>query len=102
MKGTAMGIDWRTIQIFLSDDFVCEVQVDTDNHKKMRCSCPIFSRVGRCKHVRFVKNAAENNSGHYSIMVTGDDATEEAVIEASKDSKKFRDFIIKHAVIEVL
>lgn len=97
-----MGIDWRTIQIFLSDDFICEVQVDSDNHKKMRCNCPVFSRVGRCKHVKFVKNAAEQNDGTYSITVIGDDATQEAVNEAVKDSKKFRDFIIKHAAIEVL
>jgi predicted nucleic acid-binding Zn finger protein len=97
-----MGIDWRTIQMFLSEDFVCEVQVDVDNHKKMRCSCPNFLRGGRCKHVRFVRNASDANNGHYSITVAGEDATEELVREAAKDSKSFRDFIIKYAVIEVL
>lgn len=101
MKGRYMDIDWRTVQLFLSDDGVAEVQVDSDNHAKVRCTCPSFQNSARCKHSRYVKNAMAANEGHYAILIP-EEVSEEEALAAMDDSEAFRQFVIRHARVEVL
>jgi len=101
MKGQKMDIDWRTVQMFLSEDGVCEVQIDVENNKKVRCSCPSFMSRARCKHVNYVKEHMEKNEGHYAIRIPENVPDEEAY-EAMANSEAFRQFIIKYAPVEVL
>jgi hypothetical protein len=101
MKGSKMDINWRTVQMFIGDDGVCEVQVDSDNHSKARCTCPNFMRIGKCKHVRHVKRQMEDNNGHYTVVVP-DRISDEEASEAMRSPEDFRSFLIKHARVEVL
>lgn len=96
-----MDIEWRTVQMFLDVDGVFEVEIDQDTHKKVRCSCTHFSRAARCKHTRYVKEAMENNDGHYAIQIPVDIDDEEAWT-AMSSSEAFRDFIIKYGKVVVL
>lgn len=97
-----MQSPWRTVQLFISAQAagVFEVEVDTET-KKTRCNCPVWRKTFNCKHVTFVNMRMEMNQGHYSILVP-DEISEELAVEASDDPKKFRDFVVKHAKIEVL
>lgn len=101
MKGSQMDIDWRTVQLFLSEDGIAEVEIDSDNSSKVRCSCPQFQRQARCKHQRKVKMAIAENHGQYTVMVP-EDIPEEIALTAMEDSKAMREFIIRYAKIEVL
>ena len=87
--------------MFLADEYVCEVQVDSDNHTKVRCTCPVFNRNARCKHAKYVRNAMAENDGHYSILIP-EEVPEDEAIEAMQDSEAFRRFIIRHARVEVI
>lgn len=101
MKGLELDIEWRTVQLFVSDEGVSEVEVDSDNPNKVRCTCTNFKSAARCKHTRFIKKAMEENNGHYNIQIPSDVPDEEAVI-AMLDRELFRKFIIKYAKVEVL
>jgi hypothetical protein len=101
MKGSQMDIDWRTVQLFLSDEGVAEVEIDSENSSKVRCNCKEFMRNARCKHQKRVKAHIQANHGHYTVMVP-EDVPEETAIKAMADSKAMREFILKHAKIEVL
>jgi len=96
-----MSIDWRTIQVFLSSDGVCEVEADAMDYGKMRCSCSAFKPSKRCKHTKFVKQKIKENNGSYSIVIPSDleDEDMEKVIQTSEG---FRNFVIHHAKVEVL
>ena len=96
-----MDINCRTVQFFLGEEGVCEVQVDSENHSKARCTCPAFMRVGKCKHVRYVKRQMEENDGHYTVVVPERVSDEEATA-AMRSPEDFREFLIKHARAEVL
>jgi hypothetical protein len=96
-----MDIDWRTVQVFLSGDGVFEVEVDSDNSNKARCSCPSFRAAARCKHVRHVKKQIDLNGGHYSILIPNEVSEDEAAL-AMKNSEMFREFVIRHAKVEVI
>jgi hypothetical protein len=41
------------------------------------------------------------NKGHYSILVPSE-VSEDLAVEASDDPKKFRDFVVKYAKVEVI
>lgn len=101
MKETSMDIKWRTVQLFLEEYGVCEVEVDQENNQKARCTCPGFNRTGRCKHVKHVRDMMNANDGHYSIHIPVEVEEEEA-INAFADASKFRDFIIKYGKVEVI
>jgi hypothetical protein len=101
MKDVTMGIEWRTVQLFLEVDGVCEVEIDADNNTKVRCTCKSFSTVARCKHVKHVKKSMSENNGHYSISIP-ENVDEEEAFAAMGDTKLFRDFIIKYGKVEVL
>lgn len=101
MKGLSMAIDWRTIQVFLSSDGVCEVEADSADYGRMRCTCSSFKPSKRCKHTKFVKQKVKENGGSYSIVIPSD--FEDAAIEETfNSSEAFRNLIIHHAKVEVL
>jgi len=101
MRGLDMEIDWRTVQMFLGDDGISEVEIDAENSAKMRCSCKSFFKAARCKHTKYVKNQMEDNNGHYAIQVPVDISDEEA-LDAMSSADTFREFIIKHGKVQVL
>jgi hypothetical protein len=101
MRGTDMDIDWRTVQLFLGDDGVCEVEVDSENSTKVRCSCKAFSKSARCKHSKFVRAKLLDNDGHYAIQIPVDISDEEAFI-AMSSNESFREFILKYGKVEVI
>jgi hypothetical protein len=101
MKGPQVSSAWRTVQQFISAQGagIFEVEVETDT-KDVRCTCPVFSKKGSCKHIQFVNDKIKY-TGHYSIMVPNE-VPEEMAVEASTDPAKFREFVVKYAKIEVL
>ena len=102
MKGMSMNTEWRTVQLFISAQAagVFEVEVDTDT-KQTRCNCPVWKKMLSCKHSSFVDTRMRMNKGHYSILVPNE-VSEDVAIEASDDPKKFRDFIVRYAKVEVI
>ena len=102
MKGKNMESPWRTVQLFLSSQGagIFEVEVDTET-KSMRCTCPVWQKLYSCKHTLFVGTKMKMNRGHYSILVP-DEVPESVAEEANEDPKKFRDFVVKYAKVEVI
>ena len=96
-----MEIDWRTVQMFLEENGVFEVELDSEDKKKIRCSCPAFRNSARCKHTKFVRKSMDANDGHYSVQIDVNVADEDAA-EAMTSRKTFRDFILKYAKVEVI
>lgn len=101
MKGSAMTNTWRTVQMFVEEAGVFEVEVDSSNKTKVRCTCPAFKNSSRCKHSKFVKSAMDENNGHYTIQVPVDIEDDEAAI-AMDSAEAFRSFIIKYAKVETI
>lgn len=96
-----MDIQWRTVQIFLEDYGVVEVEIDQDNSQKARCTCPQFDKSARCKHTKYVKSVMAENDGHYAIQVKTEVNENDAVV-AMLDATAFRDFVVKYAKVEVI
>jgi hypothetical protein len=101
MKEAAMDIQWRTIQLFLEEYGIVEVELDQENNQKVRCTCPSFSKAARCKHTRHVKASMEKNNGHYAIQIKAD-VDEAVAFKAMGNSESFRDFVVKYAKVEVI
>jgi hypothetical protein len=101
MKGASVGIDWRTVQFFLSDEGVHEVEADAEEYKRMRCTCDVYKQGKRCKHVRYVKNIIEENNGVFSVRLP-EDVSDETIKTAMEDADLFRDLLLHHAPIQVL
>jgi hypothetical protein len=101
MKEKAMTNTWRTVQLFLEDAGVFEVEINSENSSQVRCSCKAFNTSSRCKHSRFVKTSMANNNGHYTIQVP-EDTPDEAAAEAMDSAESFRNFIIWNAKVEVI
>ena len=97
-----MESPWRTVQVFISAQAagIFEVEVDTET-KKTRCNCPVWRKTASCKHALFVQNKTRYNKGHYSILVSTE-ISEDLAVEACDDPKKFRDFVVKYAKVEVI
>lgn len=97
-----METQWRTVQLFISAQAagIFEVEVDTET-KRTRCTCPVWKKTLNCKHTNFVKMRMRKNDGNYSILVA-DEVSQDLAEEASGDPKKFRDFVVKYAKVEVL
>ena len=102
MKGMSVESPWRTVQLFISAQAagVFEVEVDTDT-KHTRCNCPVWKKSSACKHTFFVDTRMRLNQGHYSILVPNE-VSEDLAIEANDDAKKFRDFVVRYAKVEVI
>lgn len=95
--------EYRTVQIFLSDEGVHDVQISTEDSSKMHCNCPRFLLSKRCPHVKFVKERMKETDGHYTIPIDEEDApSEEEIMESIKTPEQFRQFLIKYATIEVV
>ena len=101
MKEAAMDIQWRTIQLFLEEYGIVEVELYQDNNQKVRCTCPSFSKAARCKHTRYVKDSMEKNDGHYAIQIKAD-VDEDVAFKAMGNADAFRDFVVKYAKVEVI
>jgi hypothetical protein len=94
-------IEWRTVQLFLGEDGVCEVELDLSDNRNVRCSCARSSLFGKCKHIKFIENAIESSGGQYSIQVPNHVDELEAAL-AFDDAESFREFVVKYAKVEVL
>lgn len=93
----------RLVQLFLSNGSaagVCEVSVNKKT-KSLLCTCPGYEGRGTCKHVRFVKSRVDENGGTYPLELSTS-VSEDEILEAHKSSNTFREFVIRHGVIEVL
>jgi hypothetical protein len=101
MRGLDMEIDWRTVQLFLDDSGVSEVEIDSEDSSKVRCDCKAFFRSARCKHTRYVRAEMLRNDGNYAIKVPMDISDEEA-LDAMSSSTTFREFILKYGKVEVI
>jgi hypothetical protein len=95
MKEAKMAADWRTIQFFLSEDGVFEVEADSTNWKLMKCSCPKFLEVNRCSHVTTVKKQLRDNEGVLSLTVP-EHVEDEELYSMSDTPDSFRDFVLKY------
>jgi hypothetical protein len=93
--------EWHSLQFFLSDDGVHEVQADTDNYKKLRCDCSVYKTGRRCVHVRYVRNLITEKNGSYSITIP-EDRSDAEIEDAKKSAEAFRSFLIHNARIEVI
>jgi hypothetical protein len=100
-KEVGMNISWRTVQMFISDEGVAEVEVDAELNDKIRCSCKAYSVSSKCRHSKFVKNRMNEGDGHYIVQVP-EDVDDNEAITAMKDPSKWRAFVIQHGEIEVL
>ena len=96
-----MEIDWRTVQLFLDESGVSEVEIDAEDATNVKCSCKSFYKSSRCIHTKYVRNEIENNDGNYAIKVPVDIDDDEA-LEAMSSSETFREFIIKYGKVEVI
>jgi hypothetical protein len=96
-----MENDWRTIQLFLTDDGVCEVEADHNSPYVLQCSCRASKKFNKCAHIKHVRAHMETNDGHYTVQITANIDPLEAAV-AIEDAKAFRDFIIKYGKVEVL
>lgn len=101
MKGASVELDWRTIQIFLSDDGVHEVEMVMTDTRKMRCTCPVYKQGKRCKHIRYIRAKMQENDGDYSVMIP-ETLTEEEIETAILSPDTFRQFLVKYSKIEVI
>lgn len=101
MKGDIMADpEWRTVQIYLSEHGIFEVEVDTSS-SDLRCTCPGFVSRGNCKHIRMVSMKMKGNGGTYPVQISNKASAEETK-KASESSKEFREFVLKYGKIEVL
>lgn len=96
-----MKSSWRTVQMFVEESGVFEVEVDSESKNKVRCTCGPFKNSSRCKHSKFVKAAMDDNNGHYTIQVPVEIDDIEAMV-AMESAEAFREFIIKYAKVETL
>jgi hypothetical protein len=101
MKERVMSEEWRTVQMFLTKNYVAEVEVNSLNNNQIRCTCAGFSKVRRCNHVKFVKTHMQSNDGHYTIHIP-EEVDEDLAALAMTDSEMFRQFIIDYGKVEVL
>lgn len=101
MKATKMLSDWRTVQLFLDNNGVFEVQVDSLSKFLVRCSCRGEKPQAKCAHAKFVRENMMANDGHYTVHIPAE-VDEDIAAEAMADAEAFRNFIIKYGKVEVL
>lgn len=101
MKEAQMLNDWRTVQLFLEENGVFEVQVDSINKMLVRCTCRGAKPQAKCAHAKFVRDNMLENDGHYSVHISAE-IDEELALEAMDNAESFRDFIIKYGKVEVI
>ena len=94
-------MDWRTVQLFLSDDGIHEVQLDLHDNRNMRCTCKRFKLLRKCKHTAWIEHEIVAAGGHFSIQIDFEVPQEEAEA-AFDDAESFRNFVLKYSKVEVL
>jgi len=94
-------IDWRTVQLFLSDDGVHEVQLDITDNRNIKCTCKRFKTFKKCKHTTWIENEINDAGGHFSIQIDVEVPAEEADA-AFDDAESFREFVVKYGKVEVI
>jgi hypothetical protein len=97
--GTQMKSDLWTLQFFISEEGVCEVKADFHDYNLMECTCSSWSSRKKCKHIKFVKKAIEENNGYFSIKL---DASAEDTLGEEDGPEEFRKMLLKYATVEVL
>lgn len=98
MKEETMAIEWRTIQFFLDENGVIEVELQYEDPTKLRCSC---GQLTKCSHIRYVRDQFKNNNGIFDLEVPIDE-DDDAMLEAFSSAKSFRDMIIKYGKVAVI
>jgi hypothetical protein len=101
MEEVSMATQWRTVQFFIGDEGVSEVELDSNDSSKVRCSCQKYASMRRCKHVKFVKDRINKTSGEYSVSIP-DDVPDEETENAIADYVSWRNYIIKYGEIEAI
>ena len=101
MKDATMLSDWRTVQLFLSNEGVAEVEVDALRPYQARCNCKGGKNKGKCAHVKYVREIMDENNGHYTVTIPVE-VDEEVADEAMASAEAFREFIIRYGKVEVL
>lgn len=101
MKELNMISDWKTVQLFLDEAGVSEVQIDSLNPYSVRCNCRGTKPSTKCAHVKHVKKVMGENDGHYTIHIPVE-VDEDIADLAMSDNDAFRDFIIRYAKVEVI
>lgn len=87
--------------MFLGDEGVSEVCINSMNAKQVKCSCASFNKFSKCKHANFVLNKISENDGHYGVQIP-ENIDDDVAFEALSSEEGFRDFVIKYGKIEVL
>ncbi len=101
MKEAQMLNDWRTVQLFLEENGVFEVQIDSINKTLVRCSCRGAKPQTKCAHAKFVRENMLENDGHYAVHIPVE-VDEDEAMEAMDNAESFRNFIIKYGKVEVI
>ena len=99
MKEATMAVEWRTIQFFLDEDGVQEVQLQYHNPNELRCTCG--SRANKCKHVSYVRSMFKKNDFVFDLEVPADE-DEDILAEALASAELFREMIIKYGKVAVI
>lgn len=93
--------EWLTIQLYVSDDGVCEVLGNHDDYRKMRCTCSAWNPMGKCKHVKHMRKTMDENGGMLNVSIP-ETATEDEIDAARVSADNFRELMIKYGKIEYL
>lgn len=101
MKEYVMQEDWRTVQLFLTQNAIAEVEINSMNNSQVRCNCLGFGKIKGCNHVKFVKNHMKGNDGHYTVQIPVE-VDDEVASVAVQDAALFRQFIIDYGKVEVI
>lgn len=96
-----METNWRTVQLFLEDYGVVELEVDREDNSTIRCNCIDFSRFSKCKHTNFAQTNMAENNGHFSIDIPIV-VDENEAIAAMHESSLFRAFVLKYGKVKVI
>lgn len=93
-----LNSNWVTIQFFVSDNGVFEVTGHQQDYRKMRCTCPDFSRLTRCKHVKFSREKIAEDDGVLSLKIPEDVTDEE--MDAMVDGQiELRDLLLRYGKV---
>jgi len=94
----------RLLQIFLSHRSDSPgpgiFEVNTTPDKYLSCNCPGFAAKDSCKHTALVERRIEEGGGMYPFDFS-DRVNTEQIRVAMRTEQTFRDFIIKHAKVEI-
>lgn len=94
-------IEWRTVQVFLSETGIDEVELDIEDNRNIRCTCKKFKTFKKCKHTNWVDRQIVEAGGHFSVLVDSEVPMDEAEV-AFDTPESFRKFVLKYGKVEVI